>query len=144
MKLKRHFVIYCILLINLVCYTGHSSKNVDFDKESFRKNIKPPVGEVYFHDSLFLGKPRYIQYHPDSFLIVLDMGTKNQIKIIDLKNRKIQEMIPQGKGPGEMISAFGLQIKNRDLFVFCLQLSKVIKLTPDLNRKFFISEEFRI
>jgi hypothetical protein len=134
------FLIFC-----LVISCDHSKPSVvDFKEESFKDTFNLKHGKVYENDSLFIGNPTWIRFHSDSFLIVQDMGTSKLIKIIDLKRNKIQEVIPQGRGPGEMIVAWGIQVMGKDLYVFCGQLRKVIVLTPDANRDFRITKEFSL
>jgi len=138
-------LIVIVLIVSLVFSCSNSMPDgVTFTEESFSESFHLMDGRIYKNDSLFIGNPRWIRFHPDSFLILQDMGTPKLVKIIDLKNNKIQEVIPKGKGPGEMIVAWGIEIRNKDLYVFCGQLRKVIKLTPDINRKFQVKEEFSL
>jgi len=53
-------------------------------------------------------------------------------------------MIPEGRGPGEMLIGWGIEIIDKDIYAFGAQLNKVIVLSPDDDRKFFISREFSI
>jgi len=133
-----------ILIICLVYSCSNSNKNADFTEESFRNNICIGDGNKYMNENLFLGNPTYLRYHPDSFLIILDKVIPKLVKIIDLKNDGIQEIIEQGKGPGEILAPFGIDILGNDVFVFCLQLRKLIKLSPDQNRQFQISDEYKL
>lgn len=140
--------LFLIIVISVVCiiYSCSNSKpdGADFKEESFRKTFLLAEGRMYKNDSLFIGHPTSIRFHPDSFLIVQCMSTQKLVKIVDLKSNIIQEVIPQGKGPGEIIVPWGIEIIGKDLYVFCGQLRKVIKLTPDINRKFKIAEEFSL
>jgi hypothetical protein len=86
----------------------------------------------------------WLRFHPDSFLIIQEYNTQKLIKIIDLKTNNIQELIPQGKGPGEMLVSWGIHIIGKDLFAFCAQLRKVIRLTPNDDRKFVIVDEYKL
>jgi hypothetical protein len=135
-----------IVLVNCVLYSCSNLKpaGVDFTEESFSESFHIADGRIYKNDSLFIGKPMWIKFHPDSFLILQDMGTPKLVKIIDLKSNKIQEVIPQGKGPGEMVVAWGIEILGNDLFVLDGQLRKILVFTPDINRKFRITDEFSL
>jgi hypothetical protein len=91
---------------------------------------------------LLLGHPTSIRFHPDSFLVVEDRGFPRLIKVIDLINNSIQELVPKGRGPGEMIVPWGIEVRGKDLYTFCGQLRKVIKFTPDTGRQFKETGEF--
>lgn len=138
---KVQFVI--ILIICIINSCSNSDNNYsDFTEESFKNNIHLKDGIKYMNERLLLGNPSYLRYHPDSFLIIQDKVIPKLVKIIDLKNNKIQELIEQGRGPGEMLAPFGIDILGNEVFLFCLQLRKLIKLTPDQNRQFQISDEY--
>lgn len=142
---KISFQIIAILFIITITSCSRSTKdNGDFSDETIKTIIHLTDGKIYSNDSLFLGYPLWLRFHPDSFLIIQEYNTPKLIKIIDLKNNQIQELIPQGKGPGEMLVSWGIYIIGRDLFAFCGQLRKVIRLTPNDNREFVIIDEFKI
>lgn len=115
MKKHKSFVIFQILLYSC---SGTEDTGFTFTAESFDETYHLSNGKTYRNDSLFLGKPKYISFHPDSFLLFSDVG-KNLIKIIDLKSNKIQEIIPQGRGPGELITAWGIETKGKDVYILC-------------------------
>ncbi len=98
-------------------------------------------GEFLLNDSIQLADPRWIRYHPDSFLVIQELGTPKMIKIIDLKTNKTQELLQKGRGPNEVIGAWGINIVGKDIWVFGGQLKKFIKLSYDKNRKFYISDK---
>lgn len=115
-----------------------------FSKESFKSRMDVRDGRPLLFDDLFLGQPKTITFHPDSFLVIEEMEAPRLIKILDLKNNKIQELIPRGRGPGEMLVAWGVKVIDEDIFLFCGQLSKVIILTMTNDRHFAIDDEFYI
>jgi hypothetical protein len=98
----------------------------------------------YKNDSLFLGNPKSLRFHPGGFLIIEDVGTPKFLTIIDLKTNRIQKIISQGKGPGEMIISWGPQILNDSLYAFCGELRKVLIFSPDKKRQFVLRDEFFI
>lgn len=118
--------------------------NADFTEESFPKTFFISEGRIYKNDSLFLGHPTLLRFHPDSFLIIEEYGTPKLIKIIDLKSGDIHEIIQQGKGPGEMIVSWGPEILGDSLYAFCGELRKVIIFAPDNKRKFILIDEFNL
>ena len=134
-----------ILTANII-FACSSSKpdNVNFTEESFSKKFFFSQGRIYKNDGLFLGLPIFLRFHPDSFLIVEEFGIPKLIKVVDLKNGEIQELLPQGKGPGEMIVAWGAEILGDSLYTYCGQLRKVIIFAPDSNRKFNLRDEFKL
>jgi len=134
--------LFVVLLLLVSCNKGHN--NLSFSDDNIKNVIHLTNGKVYSNEKLFLGYPMRLEFHPDSFLIVQDFNTEKLIKIIDLKNNKIQELIPKGRGPGEILVSWGLKVIGKEVFVFDGQIRKIIKLTPDSNRKFEISGEFEI
>ena len=135
------YIINLLLFLLLFCSCSTSKNSeADFTEESFNETIHLTDGVIYENDSIFLSKPTRLRFHPDSFLIFTDEGT-NLVKIIDLKRNTIQEIIKQGKDQGEMIKAFEIDILDKDVYVFCPILGKIIILTPDYNRKFQIKSE---
>jgi hypothetical protein len=144
MKIKRK-INWVILTVGLICScSNQNGLTPDFNENSFKESVPLQNGEKYRNDSLFFGIPYYLKFHCDSFLIYLDLKTTKKVKIIDLKNKRIQEVISSGRGPGEMLAPWGLEVIGKDVYVFCLQLVKVIKLSPDKNRNFHVTEEFKL
>lgn len=115
-----------------------------FSEESFKTRIEVRDGRQVVVDDLLLGQPTLIRFHPDSFLVIEEFGTPRLIKILDLKTHKVREMIPRGRGPGEMLVSWGVEIIDRDIFLFCGQLRKIIILSPTDDRSFTIDDEFYI
>lgn len=144
MCLSYKFILSIFFFCICVSCTNLKKENYDFTFESIKTNISLDKYENLVFANLLIGIPDWIRFHPDSFLIIVDRSTQAQLKIIDLKAKSRQELILQGKGPGEMISPFGLEIDGSDIYVFCYQLSKMIVLSPDNNRKFFVSREFKL
>jgi len=124
--------------------SNSSPNQTSFTYESFKKSFHLTGGTIYKNDSLFIGHPLWMRFHPDSFLILQDYGLSHQIKIIDLKDNKVHEVIPEGRGPGEMVIGWGISIIDKNIFAFDPQLQKVIILTPDSKREFRITKEYKI
>ena len=103
----------------------------DFKTNSFPKHYVLNNGNYLENDSLLLGNSRWIRYHPDSFLIVQELGHDKMLKIIDLKTGKIQEILNKGRGPNEMVSAWGINVVDKDIWVYGGQLKKMLKLSYD-------------
>jgi hypothetical protein len=145
MKKLSNFFSLIILISNLFFYSCSNKKNeeLSFNENSFKEVVHMPEGRKYINNNLLLGDPRWIRFHPDSFLIIQEIGTSNLVTIIDLKTDDIQKLIPIGKGPGELISAWGTEIFNGESFTYSRPMGKIIKYAPDHNRKFQIIDEFR-
>jgi len=141
---KKNAQIIFILITVLLNSCTESRVETEFTLNSFDKSFYLKDGQSYENDSLFLGNPRWIRFHPDSFLIIQEMGSAKMLTVIDLKCNMIQKLISKGKGPGEMISVWGIEILNKDLYAFCGQLRKVIKLSPGKDRRFNIIDEFML
>jgi len=134
-----------ILIVSVtILYSCKNGNSPDFTEESFGQPIILSESQIYEHDSLIFNMPSWIRFHPDSFLIIQDMYTPKLIKILDLKNNTVQQVIRQGKGPGEMIVAWGIETVGKELYVYCGQLRKVIVLSPDNNRLFQVTDEYSL
>ena len=138
-------ILYWVLIIfsQLSCQRD-INRGTDFTEESFKENIYLKESVKYENDSLRIENPSSLRFHVDSFLVIQEMNSKRLIKIVDLKSDKVQEIIPVGKGPGEMLVPWGIDIVDNRLFIFCGQLGKVIILEPDITRCFKIVDEFRL
>jgi len=133
-----------LFLTSFWACTNLKNEILDFNDSSFVQSVLMSNGVIINNESLFLEYPRSIRFHPDSFLIIEETNAQNLIKIIDLKDGSVQELITQGRGPGEMLVPWGISLFGEDLYAFCAQLKRVIILTPDRNRKFEIIKELSI
>lgn len=145
MKKLSNYRYLIILIANLFFYSCSNSniEELSFNENSFKEVIRMPIGKKYINNNLFLGDPRWIRFHPDSFLIIQEIGTSNLVTIIDLRTNGIQKMIPIGKGPGELISAWGTEVFDGESFTYSRPMGKIVKYAPDHNRKFQIIDEFK-
>ena len=132
-----------IIMLTLIMVISSCSKNSKFTESSFKYSFNLNNGVKYQNDSLKLWNPITLKFHPDSFLIFSD-DNRNLLKIIDLKTNAIQELIPRGHGFGELVTAFNIELNGRDIYIFCPLLGKIVKLSPDENRKFKVLKEFNI
>lgn len=145
MNRKVGLVVLLLTELGFLISCGQRSGSGDlFSEESFNTRIELGDGSQIVVDDLLLGHPTLIRFHPDSFLVIEEFGTPMLIKILDLKTHKVQEMIPRGRGPGEMLVSWGVEIIDRDIFLFCGQLRKIIILSPTDDRNFTIDNEFAI
>lgn len=138
------YIIYALALITIV--SGYSCNNtkdvVNFSENSFKEVIQLKNGTPINIDNLLLNIPILLRFHPDSFLIIQDIETPTMVKIIDLKNKKVQETAPHGRGPGEVLVAYGIQVIDKDLFIFDGPLQKVLILSPGNERIFHVTDEY--
>jgi hypothetical protein len=135
------FLILIILALTSSCLTRQ--KEVKFTYHSFKDSVLLKNGTVYKNDSLALPEAKYLRFHPDSFLLISVEDSK-LLRIVDLKTKSVQKLIPRGEGHGELITATDFEILNRDVYVFDPLLSKIIKLSLNNNREFFVANEFLI
>ncbi len=139
------FIALLLVELGILLSCGHSDvSDALFTEDSFKTIIDIRSGNPVSSDKLFLGQPTLIRFHPDSFLVIEEYGTPKLIKILDLKNGKVQELISRGRGPGEMLVSWGVEVIDRDIYLFCGQLRKVIILSPSADRSFNIDDEFFI
>lgn len=143
----RNFpIIQLIILGTCLLISCDSDKDyIDhFTEASFNARFDIRDGNPVESNDLFLGQPTLIRFHPDSFLVLEEYGTPRLINILDLRNGQVQELISRGRGPGEMLVSWGVEIIDKSVCLFCGQLRKVIILVPNKNRSFVIDEEFFI
>ena len=138
------------IILLVVFLILHSCDNIEKVKVDFEENSFPEEvyfdakGEEYFNPNLILLNPNFILYHPDSFLIIHDLGAPFLIKIVDMETGVIQEVIRKGRGPHEMLVAWGTRLIDNDVWVFGAQLKKMCRLKVDENRRFYVSDEVSI
>ncbi len=145
MNKKIDYIVFSLIGLGLLISCGNRVRNDDiFNEESFKTRIDLIDGRLVAVDDLWLGQPTLIRFHPDSFLVIEEFGTSRLIKILDLKHKNVQELIPRGRGPGEMLVSWGVEITGRDIVLFCGQLQKIIILSPADDRTFIIDDEFYI
>ncbi|NMH89991.1 BF3164 family lipoprotein [Flavivirga algicola] len=144
MKLKVIYSLFVGVIFLQSCKKTYSGLEPDFKINSFPKHHVLNNGKYLINDSLLLGNSRWIRYHPDSFLIVQELGSSKMLKIIDLKTGKIQEIIDKGRGPNEMITAWGINIVDKNIWVYGGQLKKMLKLSYDEERQFYISDNLSL
>lgn len=144
MKLKVICSLFMGVIILQSCKKENTYMETDFKISSFPKQYVLNDGNFLKNDSLLLGDSRWIRYHPDSFLIIQELGNNKMLKIIDLKTGKVQEIVEKGNGPHELISAWGINVVGKNVWVHGSQLNKMLKLSYDDQRQFYISDIFSL
>lgn len=125
------------------CKEKSQSTNI-FNDSYIKDTFHLSNGRVIQCDSLLIRYPTSLKFHPDSFLIIQDFNTEYLLKIIDLKSSKVKNKIPLGKGPGELLISWNINITDGILYDYCPQLKKFITLAPDNNRDFQILGEIHL
>ncbi len=126
------------------CTSNKTGNAPDFKQTSFGNTYKCSNPQVYKNDSLLLVSPRWLRFHPDSFLVIQEMGTPFLLKIIDLKTNKVQQAAPKGSGDGTVTVAWGIGILNNRIWVFDGVQKKIVFLSEDKDRMFSITREVRL
>lgn len=132
-----------LLLINISCNTNKIQEH-SFNLKDFQKEITINEASTIEFDNIELLDPRWIKFHPDSFLILIELKSDPQIKIIDLKNNSVQEVIKKGMGPDELLGAWGLSIINSDIWVFGINQGIWLQLKHNNNRIFEIDRKIEL
>lgn len=132
-----------LLLINISCNTNKIQEH-SFNLKDFQKEITINDASTIKFDNIELLDPRWIKFHPDSFLILIELKSDPQIKIIDLKNNSVQEIIKKGMGPNELLGAWGLSIINSDIWVFGINQGIWLQLKQNNNRTFEIDRKIEL
>lgn len=142
--MKNKILVVLFTLIALYACKGTKNKKPEFTLASFADIHKLNQGLAYDNDSLKLTNPRWIRFHPDSFLVIQEMGTPFLIQIVDLKNGQIQKLIPRGKGKDEMVVAWGIELTAKSISVFDGMQKKIFMLSPSADRKFHIEKSIQL
>lgn len=129
------FILYNLILFS--CNKGIQEST--FIEDDFPEYQHLNNGDILINEDANLLDSRWIKYHPDSFLVLLELGSEKHIKIIDLKDHSVQEIIKKGRGPEELEGAWGINVHNKDIWVFGINQGKLIKLSPTSHREFEIA-----
>lgn len=138
MNLKPIFWSLLLALQFVACNRNSGETAATFTLDSFERIAVPDAaGTVYRNDSLFLGNPQIIRYHPDGYLVLLDRTDAGLVTVVDLKTNRVQYLIRRGRGPGEIMIVRDLTVRDGDIWISGLAEQKILKLTrPDGNREF--------
>lgn len=141
-KLLRTLMI--LTFIGIVYSCNNKNHEPNFTELDFVEHQHLRDGDMLINEEANLLDPRWLKYHPDSFLVFLDLGSDTHIKIIDLINQNTQEIISKGKGPKELEGAWGINIHGKDIWVFGINQGKLIKLSPTSSREFEITGSLQL
>ncbi len=93
-------------------------KGLSFDGGSFREvTLNSNDAKKYTNDSLFLGNPLELKFHPEGFIVLQEFQLQRQITVIDLKTGNVQQLVSRGRGPNEMLSARNITIQDGNIWV---------------------------
>lgn len=129
-----------IIVALLVTACDHNTENADttFSLDSFERITVPDaVGIKYHNDSIFLGNPHIIRFHPEGYLILADVPNADQIMVIDLQTDKVQSLTKHGRGPAEIMSVRDLTIRDGDIWVTGIADQKIIRLIRSDGKREF-------
>ena len=113
---------------------NRTGTDISFDDDSFRR-IALNRGDAakYTNDSLFLGNPIDLKFHPEGFIVLLEFQLQKQITVVDLKTGGVQQLVSRGRGPNEILSARTVAIHDGDIWVTGQMDGKCMRLS--LNRE---------
>lgn len=141
MNMKPSFAFTSAVLLGLLsaaCNRNNQDTAATFTLDSFEQIAVPDnAGTPYRSDSLFLGSPRTIRFHPDGYLVLLDRTETGQVTVIDLETGDVQYLIKRGRGPEEVISVRDLVIRNKEIWISGMMDQKILKLVPEKARREF-------
>ena len=122
----------------VACSRNPDETAATFTLDSFERIAVPDAaGTVYRNDSLLLGNPQTIRFHPDGYLVLLDRTDDGQVTVIDLETDNVQHLIRRGRGLGEVMIVRDLVVRDGDIWISGLAEQKILKLTrPDGSREF--------
>ena len=88
-------------------------------------------------DSLFLGKPGSIHFHPENFILIADRRNVKLLHIIDLEDNSSVLDINPGRAQNELLSVWDVTIKGNDVYLSSIYENKLLKLHYNsVNRGF--------
>lgn len=117
--------------------TGDSTEIRRFKLDAFERiELPDAAAAVYRNDSLFLGDPHVIRVHPDGYMVLLDVRNTEQIVIVDPATDAIQTAVKHGRGPTEIMSVRDVAIRGNDIWLSGISDQKILRLTPDNERRF--------
>jgi hypothetical protein len=139
----RRLLFVSVFVAYLSACTVNTRRNLSFDLGSFRQQeLYRGEAELLTLDSLLLGRPSALRFHPEGFLIVMDSASSDQVSVIDLKDSGTQSFIKRGRGPFEAIATWDVTMYDGDVWVSGVQEKKMIRLKLDrFSRKFHIEKE---
>lgn len=135
----KQIFLTAVLALQLVACSQDSGESVTaFTLDSFERTTVPDAaGTVYRNDSLLLGNPQTIRFHPDGYLVLLDRTDDGQVTVIDLETDNVQHLIRRGRGPEEVMIVRDLVVHDGDIWISGLAERKILKLTrPAGSREF--------
>jgi hypothetical protein len=114
---KMLHLLYVTFFVSVLFSCKTSTKEFDtFSESDFSKTIELD-GSVLKLDQILM-KPLYIYVYGD-FLFLQHLGTARIYEVYDLKtNRKINECINVGQGPGEMKAPHIVDIRNDHIWIY--------------------------
>ena len=112
----------------------------DFTLSDFRDDLLSPVNSSISLEELSLDPARMI-YHPAGFLIIAGNSEKPLLSILDLSSGKIQKIINKGRGPGELLGIWLINLAGEELVLHGLDERKILHLALGKDRLFFIKKE---
>ena len=135
----RRILLSIIVALHITA-CGRNTENADttFSMDSFERITVPDsAGTKYHNDSIFLGNPHIIRFHPDGYLVLADVPNADQITVIDLQSDKVQSLVKHGRGPAEIMSVRDLAIRDGDIWVTGIADQKIIRLTRGEGKREF-------
>lgn len=127
--MKKAFLSLVAGLLQVACGSNDRGAAIPFTLDAFERiAVSDAAGTVYRNDSLLLGDPQAIRYHPDGYLVLLDRPNTGQVVVIDLETDSVQHLIKRGRGPEEIISVRDLAIRDGAIWVSGLADRKIMKL----------------
>lgn len=135
----KNYTIYIISLLIVILTSCQINKNqgmASFTLDDF-KPIQLSQPNTIECDSLFMGKPGSIHFHPDNFLLIADRRNVKLLHIIDLEDNSSVMKINPGRAQNELLSVWDVTIKGNDVYLSSIYENKLLKLHYNsLNREF--------
>jgi hypothetical protein len=131
--------LYLAIFLPFIFSSCHQTdKGLSFDGDSFREVILNfSDAKKYTNDSLFLGNPLELKFHPEGFIVIHEFQLQKQVTVVDMKTGGVQQIVSRGRGPNEMLSARNIAVHNGDIWVTGQMDGKCVKLSLDKESRMF-------
>lgn len=134
----RTILYFTTILLFMFSSCHQTDKGLSFDGGSFREvMLNYSEAKKYTNDSLFLGNPLELKFHPEGFIVLHEFQLQKQITVVDLKTGNIQQLVNRGRGPNEMLSARNIDIHDGDIWVSGQMDGKCMKLSLNKDSRTF-------
>lgn len=136
------FDLFCVCCICGTCVSCHR-ESIDFSFADFKIAELVPQNTDIVLDSITM-QPARMRYHPSGFLVFSTQGQEHLLSIADLQNGQVSQIVPRGRGPGELLEIWEMYVSGDDLVLYSLLEKKILRLCLSDDRTFSLKQEIQL